>query len=277
MIFSHFLRKPWFARRYFKFKHQVIDRYRKSPVLVYQMGKVGSAAVHKSLTSYRLGRSIYHIHNLNKEQAKEELARHIEMSGSSRSYDYLWHSLFLCDLVRKPSSEKWPIITLVREPVKRNVSAFFQALDRINPELYQRGIKGNIEVDKLLDYFLNSFKQHSVPEIWFDRQLKNVFDVDVYSNPFPREKGYCIYESETAKVLLIRLENLEQCAGKAFNEFLGIQNFVLLTANIGENKAYKKMYKAFLAEAKLPDSYLKKIYNSKFTQHFYSKDEINLF
>jgi hypothetical protein len=262
--------QPLIARQYFKFRHQVLEKFRKPPILIYQMGKVGSSSVYKSLSEHNLGSSIYHIHNLNEDQAKSELTRHIQMSGSTRRYDFLWNSLHLSTRVKSQTTEKWPIVTLIREPVKRNISAFFQALDRINPELYQENLEGNINTKKLLDFFINSFSQHNVPEDWFDHQLKNVFGIDVFSKPFLEQKGYSIYENDKAKVLLLRLENLNACSENAFKEFLGIENFTLTSANIGEKKAYKIMYKHFLSNVNLPEDYIEDIYSSKFAKHFYS-------
>jgi hypothetical protein len=78
-------------------------------------------------------------------------------------------------------------------------------------------------------------------------------------------------------VLLIRLENLNSCAGEAFKKFLNIDNFTLVKENIGSQKAYAPLYEKFKKVIVLPDSYLKKFYNSKFMLHFYSEKEIKNF
>jgi len=86
-----------------------------------------------------------------------------------------------------------------------------------------------------------------------------------------------MYENERAKILLIRLEDLNHCAAEALRTFLGIEDFTLHTTNIGKKKQYHTMYKAFLNDLRVPDSYLDMMYNSQYSNHFYSKDEIATF
>lgn len=272
------LRYSWPAKFFFKTKHQVVDRFSKPPILIYQMGKVGSAAIKESLSQYKLGRSIYHVHNLIHHQAIKDLKWHLDRSGASRRYDGLWNSLYLSKQVAQSAPvQKWTVITLVREPVGRNISGFFQVMDRLNPEFMVEGSQRETDINKILKSFLTDNTHHSVPLNWFDRQLKTVFGIDVFDVTFNHQKGYQIYENERAKVLLIRLENLDECAKSAFKDFIGIENFKILSKNIGENKKYKDLYKQVLKEIKLPNDYLNTMYESKYTNHFYTIDEISKF
>ena len=47
------------------------QRYKGSPLLIYQMGKVGSSTVQASLRSLKLDMPIYHTHILTKERISE--------------------------------------------------------------------------------------------------------------------------------------------------------------------------------------------------------------
>ncbi len=63
----------------------------------------------------------------------------------------------------------------------------------------------------------------------------------------------------------------------AFKEFLGIEQFTLVKANISMEKNYYNAYKSFKNSIILPENYLSNIYSSKYAQHFYTKKEIDVF
>ncbi len=117
---------------------------RKEPLLVYQMGKVGSATIVSSLkaaTGVESRYSIYHIHWLSPERLiyEEELYKNARAryNGSALSAHrfypgYVWSGQFLKRRIQnQPRKSKWTVITLVREPISRNVSSFFQNLETL--------------------------------------------------------------------------------------------------------------------------------------------------
>lgn len=94
-----------------------------TPVVVYQMGKVGSSSLRHSL-KYRGLWPVWHTHRMNPEyieEIKEERVRRgvspVLTSVDSRGLD-LYNSL-----VKKGRPTKF--ISLVREPVSRNVQLSF--------------------------------------------------------------------------------------------------------------------------------------------------------
>ncbi|MFX0092698.1 MAG: putative capsular polysaccharide synthesis family protein [Candidatus Hodarchaeota archaeon] len=166
--------------------------------------------------------------------------------------------------------KKWKIITAVREPVARNISAFFQ-----NQVQYKH--MGKMTLKNLLDLFLAENWNYNVLN-WFDRELKQVFGIDVYSEPFPTTKGYKIYKvKDQPDLLLLRLENLDNCAQAAFQEFLNIEQFTLAPENIARNKFYYPIYRKFTTSKILPRAYIEKMYTSRLAKHFYTEDELNTF
>lgn len=118
---------------------------------------------------------------------------------------------------------------------------------------------------------------HDGPLVFFDREIKGFLGIDVFSSEFTKSKGYKIYEEENADVLVIRLENLDECAHEAFKEFLNIDEFTLIGGNLSSDKAYHAIYRRFLDSIILPDSYVDEMYTSKYARHFYSEKEINMF
>jgi len=103
-----------------------LDNLREgTPIIVYQMGKVGSNSIKNSLISCDV-KPVFHVHAVNPSHIKmiteEELA-----NGRTPPDFWLGERLYV-DVIRKGKIAKF--ITLVREPVSRNISAFFQSFPR---------------------------------------------------------------------------------------------------------------------------------------------------
>lgn len=224
------------------------------PVLVYQMGKVGSTSIITSLehAGYNLHHNLLHIHELRDGQRtkKDEniAANHNEIN------------------------ENWKIITLVRDIVSRNVSDFFHNLSNVDragewyvgPEenVRQLGIK------ELSNAFIACpMAKHLAPLNWFDTQLKQFFGIDVFEHSFDCE--WKIYQE---KALLIRLEDLDR-ASSVIGDFLNI-DYKSIRANEARKKWYADKYEKFRRQSVLPPAYLDMIYNSRFMRHFYNNEEI---
>jgi hypothetical protein len=258
-------------------------REKKDGVIIYQMGKVGSSTVLESLKNSGLDKYLFHVHVLTPKWIKRVEATYKNVSRVNRKAiidGHLIASLYLRRRLDRNSGEKWKVISLVRDPVARNISSFFEAFDRYFPELDQELKKSGEplenHIDRLVDTFLGGFN-HQTPLIWFDEHFRPVFDIDVYASDFPKSRGYEIYRGGKADLLLLRVENLNTCHKEAFREFLGIRDFELVFANVSQNKRYFSAYKKFMRQIKLPDEYLDRMYNSQFARYFYSSEEIAAF
>ena len=132
-------------------------------------------------------------------------------------------------------------------------------------------------LEHLTTAFLQRFDEHHFPATWFDRELRDPFGLDVYGTPFPTLRGYDILEGGRARVLAIRLEDLDGVVADAFDDFLDIQDIQLLKANVGKSKDYGDVYRDFARRVTLPDAYLDRMYSSTYAQHFYTPDEVARF
>jgi len=279
-----------FAKCYYMFmKGRELKRYTGPPLIIYQMGKVGSKSVKRTLETLNLDMPIYHSHLLTKARIAETEKKRKKFFRTSKE-SYLkrpWLNQFLRTKINKGMADnKWKLITLTRDPVARNLSTFFENLevrsinnsDTIVIESDYYDIDAltvtSDDVQVLMELFYDRVK-HDSPLEFFDHELKKVFGVDVYGSEFPKSKGYKIYNDKIADVLLIRLEDLDYRAPEAFKEFLDIDNFILKHENIGSNKNYSAIYARFKKEIHLSEAYLEKFYNSKYMRHFYTEEEIN--
>jgi hypothetical protein len=226
------------------------------------MGKVGSKTVTESLKMAKIGRPIYHIHSLATETLDENERKYKSFTPHvGGDLKYVWRSQYIrMGVDGGLNGEKWKILTLVRDPVARNLANFFQHI-RVEPGSdrqwklksdwhdFEITVNDN-NTEELVELFFER-QWHDLPLIWFDREFMSVFGIDIYASNFPISKGYKIYDEKEADVLLIRLENLDDCAAKAFKEFLNIDNLTLVSANVGSQKDYADIYRAVKGSALL--------------------------
>jgi len=278
------------ARAYYRHRLKSLDRqFPQAPLIVYQMGKVGSSTVVKSLHEAGLRRRIYHVHFLTPELIEKYEIRRRKYLRTERSGDlrHIWQYKHLRDrLLNEKCEERWKVITLVRDPVARNLATFFEHISVVSEaedewKLESAEYEFCIKVRKsdllpLVDLFFEKCR-HDNPSIYFDREFKPVLGIDLYDEEFPSAEGYKIYQTDSFDILLLRLENLNTVAEPALKRFLGLEEFALVNANIGEEKDYADVYDKFKNQIRLPTHYLDRMYTSKFTRHFYTDEEIAVF
>ncbi|MEJ2116073.1 MAG: putative capsular polysaccharide synthesis family protein, partial [Gammaproteobacteria bacterium] len=277
-----FRNKSYYLTR--KAKYLEVSKLHKpdrETVVIYQMGKVGSSSVKYSLSKLDRPMNLYHVHALTKERIDWQQQAYRNASrirGKAVIHSHLVEGIFLRKELDRNPNQHWKIITLVRDPIARNISTFFQSLDILFPEWVK---EHNIDKDNLVDHVKEMIElflskaDHKLPLVWFDKLLKPVFNINVFDQKFPVSKGYEIYKNDKVELLLIKLEDLDRCASNAFKEFLGIENFALVNANITSEKADSKAYAEFKKLIRLPDSYIDEMYSSQLVQHFYTQSEID--
>lgn len=255
-------------------------RYKKidSPIIVYQMGKVGSRTVVETIKKINTGDPVFHLHRLT-----DKGFEFIEQLGEARGRVYpgenYWLSYYLrirVGLGEDSRIKQWRIITLTRDPIARNVSAFFFNLPIWYPTFeHDMQIKTMAYIlSKLRDIFLYQFP-HDIPVTWFDEEFQPIFGLDVFAKSFAHEQGYEIYDIESVRLLILRLEDMNRALQPALASFLQLNSphFEIVKANLAEKKAYYAVYDAFLRQPDLPVDYLDKMYESDYACHFYTEAE----
>jgi hypothetical protein len=240
---------------------------RQEPIVVWQMGKVGSSSILYSLHNSRLNSAVFRVHVLSDDLiARGEL---IKKSAKQGTMAHLNNVALREQLLS--GNRRWKIISVVREPVGRNISAFFQNLDLYTPDIAPDDIS---QVQVLQNTFFNDF-DHERPLIWFDYELKSLLGIDVYSKPFLTEQGYAEYFTELYDLLILRMEDLNTIGTQALKRFLNMPEFELVQANIGSEKNYANVYAKLRGQIDIPRAYLERMYESKYARHFYSASEID--
>lgn len=268
---------------------------KKKSILIYTMGKVGSTTIEYSIKNQLKDYSVYHIHWLNKNNLDMDKRFNAKFYRRNKQYgvdinvlpNYLIRGFYLRNEINRNNLDQCKIITLTRDPVARNISAFFQNLKKFYSYDISRRLEEvgeDIVLGELMNLFINEYigKKRvnfidSDPLTWFDEELKHVFDLDVYQYEFPKEGGYAIYSKGRISTLIIRLENLNDCFEKSIKEFLQEDIQINKLKNTGDKKDYSAIYKKFKKQIRIPGWYLDKLYDSKYANHFYTEAEISKF
>jgi hypothetical protein len=249
------------------------------------MGKVGSTTILRSLESLSEEITAYQIHWLVPERLRSDERLSRAALGRIRP-TYIWAGQVFSRQVKseRKDGSKWKIITLVRDPIARNVSAFFENLELIFAYDYHAALRSKSErevVADLIDLFLkgyvidsSAFEMDANPLTWFEEEFNPVLEIDIYQRKFPTHQGYDIFQTQRADLCLLRMEDLDVCGSVALGRFLGVNAIDLRRGNIGSERAYSNLYERFKKSVKLPESYLDAVYGSRLCKHFYSEDEI---
>jgi hypothetical protein len=230
------------------------------------MGKVGSRSVTDSLIKHGL-HPVIHIHRMNPENIQRVRAEHQKHNHKPQNEKIgLWLYKNICGTDR----QKAKVITLVREPISRNISAFFQNYQRFAGAKYKRS---NFQTDKLIEQFFSEYR-HEVPLTWFDNEIKQTLGIDVYKYGFPKELGHLEIRKARIDLLVIKMEIPDRSKAAAIAKFLDLENFQLKRSNIGYQKKYSEAYREFKKKIFLPQAYVDQMLTSKYAQHFYSNGEL---
>ena len=235
----------------------------KVPILVFTMAKVGSLSIYSSLKQRLRFSAIFHIHTLDFEKDKQnkELIRAKGIVPDSRSTIPLINDKII------NCKRDINIITLVRDPIERNLSAFFDAFYFMVGEK-EKDFSGDL--DDLVKIYHRDFP-HEYAINWFDINVMNSLNIDVYKYSFPVEKGYLKLVENKYSMLILRSDLENSIKEKQIKEFLGLKEFIIRNTNVTN----VLLYNEFKRHIKFSKEYLLNQYDSKYAQHFFSEAERN--
>ncbi len=245
----------------------------RPPILIYQMGKVGSSSVYNSVKNAGSSGGVYQIHFLNKENLEQISKTYFDQS-TTLTPKHIFFSRVLQKKIASHPEAAWKIITIVRDPIGRVISDFFE-----NPGIHARnlvGIDGRIDIDGAKAYLQKRFADFRESEDyvcnWFDREMKPTFGIDVFAYDFPHSDGYQIITENTISLLILRMEDLSRTFETAIMQFLHLPKAVSLSkANVGDTKEYATQYKGIQKTILLPENVCRRIYDTKYAKHFYDQ------
>lgn len=247
-------------------------------VLVHAMPKTGGTSVHHSLNA-QLQNVVFHIHTWDAAVAQKSRLHFQEKRGGAPYH--LRQGEMLRRTLDEGGRRDWKIVTLVREPVARLVSLFFQTGERVQERFLDHD--GNYRLDEIAKHLTNKIahmtsRANSREEEWFEREILRPTGIDVFKHDFDHEAGYRTVHHNRIGLLAIRLEDLNRCFSDAATGFLNLSSPVTLrTANSADQKDYAFDYREVRKRLRFPEALLREIYSDKFVQHFYSDEMIERF
>lgn len=245
-------------------------------ILVYQMAKVGSTTVVHSIRRSMPGCPVFHIHTLTPEGMESLAAFYRQARVPALPWaGHLLASRFLMEqLGRGVTPGRWKVVTLVRDPIARNLSLIFQLADRLIPGFATLCADRKLDPLDVFRRFESRFPGQVQCMRWFDEELRRVFDVDPFAVPFDRARGFQQYRGPLADVLLIRTDRLNEAGPRALGTFLGLKNVRLRRRNSGLGGLHGRRYAEMLEGITLPRDYVDNVYESAHVRHFFTAREL---
>ena len=170
------------------------------------------------------------------------------------------------------------VISATREPVSQRLSgAFFSARENRQAMDMDSALARLMDREPLESGWLSGARWWEL-DAWFDRNVKANLGIDVFAEPFDRERGWQIYEGEDARLLLIRQESFARLP-EAVGAFYGLREppAAVPHANAGEDHAYRGSYREARERIRVPASILDTVYSARYARHFYSDTELRAF
>ncbi len=255
-----------------------------SPMIVYAPMKVGSQTIRRSLEAM-MQHPVLHRHFLFEEN------RNRWFDEAQELFQHDWHTTerylvmkakrlarirYGRALIQNYSGKRWKVISLVREPIDRLCSLFFHFMGRFHHDWLCDDVQ-YLDTQRLLSVFeklQESYLKNEMLVTWFGCELQRAFGINVFDKDFDTEKGYQFYTGPKADLLLLRLENLNECYQKAFQQFGGIRLPELFISNRSQDKGYDGIYSHFKQRVTFSAEYIDRVYELPYVRHFYSRDEI---
>lgn len=235
-------------------------------VVVYQMAKVGSLAVVEALE--RSGIKADHVHRMSREHIAKMCDERRELGWivpPLRRHDRLGPRLREI-IVRRGIPAR--IVTLVREPIARNLSSYFEHLDAI---WRMRNAHEKVPLEALCRGFVERYT-HTEPLTWFDDEMHPVLDVDVYRFPFPAD-GHLTIRTAQFDVLVLKNELDDAAKSNALSRFFGVENIIVRRSNETGEKSTGVVFRRFTEAIRLSPEYVDEMMSARYTRHFYSEAE----
>lgn len=254
-------------RREYRFFEKAMVWFSKKSVIVFTMGKVGTLTVCNSLSN--IGYKHVHPHSLRYTKPGIHFIK-VQLAPSKKVFYFIKTILkrfkvFFLKLL-KPEIL---IITGIRDPFSRNISAFFEQVHYIG------GIRDSDSPMQVEELF-NKTCDFQAPLHWFDREILKVTGIDVFEFPFDKEKGVMIIERGKYRMLVYRLDKLSGLED-VFSRFIGDEKFEIITTNASTDGDYASQLKVLKKTYKYPPEIVTEFTTSKYMMHFYSQDEIDRF
>lgn len=234
---------------------------KNSSYLVFTMAKVGSLSVYSSLKKQKPFQAVFHIHSLSISENKKSL----ELCNANGVLPDSRSPITLINRFVFNKNRRIKIISMVRDPIERNISAFFDAFELyvgVSPEKYE----GNMQE---LETIYHRNLPHDYAINWYENQFYNAIGINIYDFEFSIEKGFVTIQSKNIEIIILKTNVKDTFKENLLSDFCNCPNFKLTNTN----QTKSQLYDEFKQYIKFSMPYLNKQYQSKYALHFFSQEE----
>ncbi len=251
-----------------EYVEELIAEDLRQPVLVWQMGKVASRSFVEAIE--RTGDyAVFHLHHTDPKTIEALREQHDRLNTPyPPNLNLSIRTLPVLEVLRKATDRPVRIVSGVRDPMSRNVSAFF-----MNLHLFAGDSKHDVDDAQGLTHTFLQRYPHSVPLTWFDREIKAALGFDVFDTPFDVAQACLRASHKSFELLVLRAEDDDAAKERALNSFFARDDLQVVRANVASEKSYAALYEAFLSELVIPDGLSHTLYESRYARHFYTDEE----
>lgn len=162
------------------------------------------------------------------------------------------------------------VICPIRDPLSRNMSAFFQHFERLTGRSFE---EKDWSVEEMTALFIEKYPHHFQME-WFDRELRTAFGIDVFAQKFDKVRKWQTYQKGSVQMLIYRTDLDHDAQLDAVAQFLGLPLTEWTVTGETSKKAHGSLYSRTSKEAKLPMLYLQLLCDASSCRHFWTEKEI---
>jgi hypothetical protein len=202
----------------------------------------------------------FHIHTLN----------HLSiLRSTNRSEEFIKH----LSLYKTVNNKKIKIISLIRNPVDRLMSSFFQSY--FTNEITSRNIKEQettimkYNIEELSKMFIDKLKTKTLPYYYESLyELSDVFNVNIIQNLIKKDDWY-YYENDLIELYVLDFKKINDL--DYINNALGTNILKIEPDNLSSNKASYAKYNEFKSIMKTNEEYI------NIVKTYYKNEDISFF
>lgn len=256
----------WLAKIFYLIKISFELKKSNLPiVLILTPGKVGSSTLYFNLKKYFKG-NVYHIHRISKIGIEKSKIEHLLSDRKSIPLH-----LIIAEILSKKidfSKDNVIVISIIREPISRSISSFFQNIDFHRNTIESNNLKIDTEASLLMLKDILNESICSDLEDWFKTEVEDVLKID----PFVLSKNSNLnYVANNGSFILFRMEDMKMAwLGIVERLFKTDFNFPLSNYNIGGMKYYSDSYSFVKNKIRLEQNVFDSIVHHRFYKTFYS-------
>lgn len=230
---------------------------KKIDVVVYTMGKVGSSTVSTSLK--KAGLTCLDIHFWAQDRILASLKNSVEDPDIEIIPEHIIDSILARNALTRQGKLK--IVSLIRNPIMRNISAVFQ-----NMPQSAAGDDARM-MERLRNYAVRT------PDHWFEADFIPTTGIDVFSAAIDRSADHYRFSTAEFDILLMKLESPDARKVELLQEFSG-QAVELVRANEAGKKWYYDVYRKIIDNPSLVrPTFVQECLSLNYYKTFYTEDD----